>query len=363
MKNFKILFSVAVASAFVGCSSMAVDDVEAVEGFVPADFNTQEYLELHPELLRLQIQDYIRNLNNRDTVAYKALGAEAYKAYTTDSIPADKKAFEDDTATVHYILRTYAAVPDEMWEQSLVPTAVHDTTYKMDTISVGVKKISDDSTANFTAVYICDKDAITKSTENDSLIAKVVGYESVVIDSSVCLRNDKNGKCTKFKYSVTCGGESATYGSDEYSFNTKVTKGKDAGLRIIESDVVASVKDSIVPGSVSKKLLEKAELYNYNGSRDDLAILQAFELDTFAISSQYAVFAQEHGWAYRRCKPTDNLGQFLRYTITEPLIGEDGQPMVDADGNALTSSRDTVTAVYPMTKLYCDDNGQARELN
>lgn len=349
MKNFKLLFSIAIASAFVGCSSMAVDDVEAVNGFVPADFNTQEYLELHPELLRLQMQNYIENLN-------KALG----DGYTTDSISADKKAFEDDTATVHFILHTYATIPDERWELTLAPSTIQDTTYKVDTISVGVRPISD-STANFKAVYICDKDAIAKNLENDSLIAKVVGYDSLAIDSANCLKPDGK-KCKKRQYVLTCSGEPTTYESDVYSFNTKVTKGKDAGLRTLESEEIASVTDSIVPGSVDSTLLKEAEKYNYYGSRNDLAILQAFVVDTLAISSQYAVWAQEHGWAYRKCKPTDNLGELLYYTITEPLIGEDGQPVLDAEGNAMTTSRDTVTAVYPMTKIYCDENGVPREI-
>ena len=90
--------------------------------------------------------------------------------------------------------------------------------------------------------------------------------------------------------------------------------------------------------------------------------MQAFQVDTFAVSYQFSVYAQEHGWAYRKCRPTDNLGEPLYKTIIEPVIGEDGQPMVDEEGNPVTVSKEIVTAVYPMTKLYCDQNGERYEI-
>ena len=353
MKNFKFLLSVAVASAFIGCSSMAVDDAEATIGFVPADFNAQEYLELHPLLLRLQIKDYVQSLNRKDSLAYKALGDEAYKAFTGDSIRADKEAFDSDTATVHYILSKYAGISDDRWELTLTPTLAYDTTYKVDTIQVGVKTTAD-SAAHFDTLYICAGDSIQWNAERDSILL-VFGHKlgvdtvtndttTVTIDSTTCLINGDKGKCLKRKYDLICTGKAQTFGSDTYSFNTGVAKGKDAGLRTLESDVVDSIKERAVPGTVDKKLIQEAENYNYFGSRNDLAVLDSFKLDTFAISSQYMVFAQEHGWAYRKCKPTDNLGDYLY--VQDP-----------------TTLEYKATAEYPITKLYCDDNGQARELN
>ena len=77
MKNFKILFSIAVASALVGCSSMAIDDEEILEGNLPADFDVNEYMELHPELKRIQIKDFIAIHNENAEKAAKNAGTAA----------------------------------------------------------------------------------------------------------------------------------------------------------------------------------------------------------------------------------------------------------------------------------------------
>jgi len=90
MKNFKLLFSVAVASALFGCSSMEVEEQEALLGNLPADFSYQEYMELHPELRNLQIKDYVTAHNSSAAV-------------TAEQKAADENAFWANAAQLHDI--------------------------------------------------------------------------------------------------------------------------------------------------------------------------------------------------------------------------------------------------------------------
>ena len=378
MKNFKFLFSIAVASALIGCSSMSVDEVDALAGNIPADFNTQEYLELHPELLRVQIKDYIENLNRKDSNAYKALGTEAYDAFKKDSISADKAAFEADTATVRFILTNYAGYKDADWEKTLIPTIAYDVTYAMDTIAVGVRH-KDSTEAKYEAVYVCpdSSNAIKYDATETTKVVEVVGskdpayltVDSVTTDcfayKDSTVKDRAKWVCAKHIYKYVCEGATSVFNVDSMEINAQIAKmGTGAGLVTLEDTTIASTKERTVPGFVDKNLLKEAQRYNYFGSRDDLAVLQAFQVDTFAISYQFSVYGQEHGWAYRKCKPTDNVGQLLYDTVVKPVLDADGQPMQDADGNPVTTVMDTVTAVYPMQKLYCaDEKGLAHEIN
>ena len=73
MKNFKYLLSaVAVASALTACSSMDVDDEEALAGNFPEDFSDSVYLNLHPELVRVQRKEYVAAYNTKQADSVKA---------------------------------------------------------------------------------------------------------------------------------------------------------------------------------------------------------------------------------------------------------------------------------------------------
>ena len=313
MKNFKILFSIAVASAVVGCSSMAVDENEALEGNLPSDFDVNEYMELHPELKRLQIKDYIANYNNRVTKA--AAGSAEFKAAKA----ADETAFED-TASMRKIMTTYAGYTDEAWsialQNSLKDSAVTET--RKDTLALGVKSKTEED-AKFVKVWFCP-DSTNKG--------------------SITLEADAVSAVTAFADS-TCAGEAKDYAAADYDYNLKTDKPAEAGLKTRE---VKDTLDMIKLLDKGSDLFKDAKLYNFVDATNDWEKIAAIPLDLFAISYQYSAYGQDHGWAYRRCKEGDNLGQKL----------------YELDPATLTYN---ATAEYPMTKLYCDDNGEPRELN
>ena len=294
MKNFKILFSIAVASALVGCSSMAVDENEALEGNLPADFDVNEYMELHPELKRLQIKDYIAIYNESAEKAAKAAGTAA--EFKTAKA-ADEAAFEADTATIHKIVTVYAGYSEDAWnltlQSSTKDSAVVES--KRDTIAVGVKSKTEED-AKFVKVWLCP-------------------------DST-------NGGSIKMEADAI---------STVSAFADSICK-----VRVVD-DTVDVIKVP-VEGMVNPALVKAAKSYNFVDATNDWEKIAAIPLDLFAISYQYSAYGQEHGWAYRRCKEGDNLGRLLYELNPETLTY-------------------TETATYPVTKLYCDDNGEPRELN
>jgi hypothetical protein len=351
MKNFKLLLSFAVATALMGCSSMDVEESEALAGNVPADFDVNEYIALHPELLRVQIQEYVASYNEKAKSAAAAAG-EVYSAAFKDSVIADSLSFLDSVNQIRAIARDYAGYNREAdsiaWETSLLPTTIDSiiTETKYDTLAVGAKSKAD-AEAPFVKTFVCPKASQGSITyaEDGKTIVTVVGYAQ---RDSTCSETDaKTGKkCIAYQY--TCVGDPTTYDSTDYEFNTKASTPKMAGLITRESQDSVGVKPVEQPGFIEPNQLKAARKFNFVDSRDDLAKLKAIEIDYFAISYQYAVFGKEHGWAYRRCKPEDNLGRYLYEPVVDPETG-------------LTV--DKATAEYPIAKLYCDENGQARELN
>ena len=320
MKNFKILFSIAVASALVGCSSMAIDDNEILEGNLPADFDVNEYMELHPELKRIQIKDYIATHNDNAEKAAKAAGTAA--EFKTAKA-ADEAAFEADTATIHRIVTFYAGYTEDAWnltlQSSTKDSAVVES--KKDTVALGVKSKTE-ADAKFIKVWLCPD-----STNGGSITldADAVSTVSAFADS-------------------TCTGTATEYAAADYEFNLKTDKPAEPGLKVRVVDDTVDVIKVPVEGMVNPALVKAAKEYNFVDASDDTLAIAAIQLDLFAISYQYSAYGQDHGWAYRRCKEGDNLGKYL----------------YELDPATLTYN---ATAVYPMTKLYCDDNGEPRELN
>jgi len=104
MKYLKILFSTVAVSAMVGCSSMDVDDTEALSGNFPSDFDDATYMSLHPELVRLQIKDYVSNYNAKLADSASAAGTEAQAAFEA-AVSEDSLAFASlDTSVLRSIM-------------------------------------------------------------------------------------------------------------------------------------------------------------------------------------------------------------------------------------------------------------------
>jgi len=320
MKNFKILFSIAVASALVGCSSMAVDENEVLEGNLPADFDVNEYMELHPELKRIQIKDYIAQHNeNAKKAAISAGASTEFNAAKT----ADEAAFEADVATIHKIVTTYAGYTEEEWNLTLQGSTKDSVVYNItyDTLAVGVKDKAD-ADAKFVRVWLCP----------DSTNKGSITYEDGAISA------------VKAFADTSCTGEAKEYSATDYEINAESDKTA-TGLKTRENKDTIDVISVPVEGFVNPALIKAAKEYNFVDVSDDTLAIAAIQLDLFAISYQYSAFGQDHGWAYRRCKDGDKLGQHL----------------YELDPETFTYIE---TAKYPVTKLYCADaNGEAVELN
>jgi len=121
MKNLHQYMLILVAGVLGACGSMSVNDPYAEA--LPADFNPQEYLTLHPELHIRQIKDYVENYNaNLKT----ALGATAYDS----TKKADDAAFLADLNVVQaiYIHPQIGAHSEQQWSNVIIALGLADTT-------------------------------------------------------------------------------------------------------------------------------------------------------------------------------------------------------------------------------------------
>jgi hypothetical protein len=311
MKNFKLLFSAAVASALIGCSSMDVDDEEALAGNFPADFSDAAYIQLHPELVRVQIKDFVASYNSKLADAAKANGTQAAFDSTKE---ADVAKYADSTEMLHTIMVStqLGGFTEADWEKDWAggtKDSVFASETKRDTLILAIDDSTDAAAPVVTLVYFgVKKGAVTGKidyAEDGTTITAVHGYKT----------------CDKTACSDTVDIEI----TEKMSFNKKGTKAETDTLKMDTISVPTA-------GAISAAHMKVLNQLNFYGVDDDLTMLQSVAIDTFAISYQYVMFGRAHGWAYRPC--------------TE---AEKANPVK--------------TEVYPATKLYCDDNGQIREIN
>ena len=272
--------------ALTACSSMDVSSSESLEGNYPSDFSVAEYMALHPGLRSLQIQDYVSAYNS-------GLTLEA------DSVAADTAAFMADTATLHqiYVNPYYAGYSEELWVEDWSVSTTPVTTCGVDTIYVRVKPADETPVTVYLGTLTYAEDGTT--------ITKVEGYTD-------------SAKTEEVSYEI----DGTAYSIVNQLGSTKT---------VVDSSDCVTTQDTTAGGIPSDK--KKRLLYfNFEDSRSDLAVLATVPTDSFAISSQYLMYGQAHGWAYRAC--------------------------TDAEKNNPIQSE-----VYPMTKLYCvDDDDIIREI-
>lgn len=298
-KLYQGLMIIATA-ALTACSSMEVNDVDAVAENYPDDFDAGVYLELHPILLTMQKLNYVSDANDK----FKgSMDAATYAAKVTE----DSIAFAADTASVHtfYTSPKYAGLNettwDSLWIEKMDTTMVKDTVFK-------ISKVTLDS---------LDADG------------KVTGSQVVFVDS---VAMDSTGELISVVYGKldSTDTETVTIEVDRVtiSINSKATK------RDVSSINEVPKIDTIPPGlDVSVK--NYAFPYNIYGVTNELVVLDNLTPDTEAAALQFVAFGKSHGWAYRRCKANE-----LTNAAVDPVYGVE----------------------YPATKLYCDDNGTAREI-
>lgn len=253
--------------ALAACSSMDVNDSDAVAENFPSDFSDAEYVKLYPQLVSLQMLDFVTNYNDSLLTA---------KAITNDQKKADAEAFaaESNLENLHRIFVDFAGYTEEMWEDDWmeVVTTTYQYTYdiKSDTVKINFK--------------------IPRTEEG----LKDSGFVALV-DS---LQYDADGNIT------------GVYGRpektpDEATTLYVVSESLVIFKKVIESDSTiidsTAVRDT-VPGAISKKHMVTLNKYNFYDRTDDLVALQSIPVDTFAIAYQYVVYGRLHGWAYRACK-------------------------------------------------------------
>ena len=341
MKNFKYLLSaITVASALVACSSMDIDDREALAENFPEDFSDSVYVNLHPELVRVQMKDYVANYNgvradsvnglvNTETTKCQKEDAEciakakAYKTAYDSAVKADAAAFLDDTASLHKILtnRTLGGFTDSDWQSDWKGTyqTKDSAITSKDTVLFRIDSIAGTDTVKIMMKLRHDGDTVKTGTftydaTDPTKVVKIKGY--------------------MYKYQDKKWISADSTALVELEMIDGMSLAKKNGVETV-LDTIGHVTDSVaVAGGLSKDHQKVLNALNLNDTSKDYDVLKAVPIDTFAITYQYVMFGRNHGWAYRRC--------------TE---AEKANPSYNID-------------VYPAEKLYCaDESGITHEIN
>lgn len=272
--------------AFTACSSLDVNQAESMADNYPKDFVAADYMALHPGLRSLQIQDYVKDYNSKLSLD-KSLISE------------DSAAFLADTSLLHqiYVNPSFAGYSEELWAEDWDVSVSEKKVCKEDTIVVRVKPA--DSTP--VKVYLG-----SLSYNADGEITAVEGFTD----------------------SLKTPGSEVSYVIDKVNYTFVTQRG--SVVTVVDSNSCSVERDTTAGGIPSDKRRQLIK-FNFHDTLDDLAALEAVPVDTFAISSQYLMFGQAHGWAYRACS--------------------------DAERNNPIQSEE-----YPMKKLYCADGDVVREI-
>lgn len=299
MKKLYQGLTIIATAALMACSSMEINEAEALAENYPADFDAAVYLELHPVLMTMQILDYVKAEND---LFKKNQSAEDYSAKYSE----DSSAFINDTATLHklYVGKRYAAYSETSW----------------DSLWIDKYKTRDDTTF-VTEVVEVVLDSLDSA-------GKAGGSVKILVDSTV---QDTAGNILEvFGKTDTSETELTHFVVDGVALKVKA---KGVTLATVDT-IVVPVTDTIPAGldSTQKNIV----IYNIYGVKNDLQVLDKLPSDTEAAARQFVAFGRDHGWAYRRCK-ADELNNAAVDPVYHPVV-------------------------YPATKLYCDDNGVAREI-
>lgn len=272
MKNsFKYLMLLAVA-ALTACSSMEVDEAEAVEENFPSDFVAAEYMELHPSLRSLQVRDYVDAYNDN-------LGL------SKEEIEADTAAFMADTAQLHkiYTEPTLGGYSEELWEESWESYYEDSTSCIIETDTVSMK-LDDLVNEQVLTVYV---ESITYDAEG--VITEIQGYEDSAKTSAVT-----------------------------HVISTDLTVAKRGTVTVPDTISCETIQVEI-SGGLTKDVVRQLKLFSFHDTENDYEKLLEVPVDTFAISYQYVLFGRSHGWPYRACKDDelDNPIQTETYPVSK----------------------------------------------
>lgn len=142
-------------------------------------------------------------------------------------------------------------------------------------------------------------------------------------------------KNTMFKDSVTkAGGDyNALKVADDAAFNADPAQ-------IVAICVQAKIAEAVcATASTDAALLKDMLAFNIVSTTADLAAVQNIPVDEVAISQQYVVFGQSHGWAYRFCVGAESQGPIrpaasaARAESTDEFVAVSGTYCRGEDGN------------------------------
>ena len=212
----------------------------------------------------------------------------------------DTTAFSKDTAALHeiFVTPTYVGFSEEDWVDAWAPITTYDVTCNVNRTFKEIFLIIGKEKKDTTKVFV---DSVKLDTDGN--FTKVYGKPAALTAPSK--QFDVNDTVVFFN-------KGAVYDSVEVC------------------DSLAVVKEGEL-SAVHKSLVVNFNLYDVS---DDIAALKKIPLDIKAIAYQYIMYGKLHGWTYRRCKADEKKNPI------RPVMGVD----------------DTTS------KLYCDDNGVAREI-
>lgn len=288
LNKFLIPFA---ALSLAACSSMDVDDSEAVTENFPDDFSGAVYMELHPELVSLQVRNYIVNVNTE---------AKDDSLLTAEAIKADEEAFTADTAQLHKIYASpyYGGYGEERWQEAIAPVETMERKCKTQSryTTVNLNQISGEDT---THIKLLDPITFVKDSTDTSKIVSVVGKsDSAATEVDTLVLSD----------------------------TLVLLSGKNRGTAVVDT-VSCDTTYNSTPGSINAQHVKFLMNFNFVNTTKDWEALKAIPIDTFAISLQYVFFGESHGWAYRKCKDSEKKNPVIseEYPVTKRYCA-------DADG-------------------------------
>lgn len=297
--------TVLAAAALAACSSLDVNEDEAVAENFPADFNSVVYSNLHPVLHSFEIRDYVTAYNAQ---LKKTIGdAEFTKLQSEENLTfVGTDSTIGDTAHLHAIFVDPRLVgySEQRWNDLWL------------------------STTQIESTTVWSKAFLVSCTLNPPKIDTAAGILPVAISVVDSTEMDSVGNYTVIYGKTDSTAESVAYVLSDSTYTIRKGSAKK------DSTIIEVKQDTVVKqGYFSSKEIEYAKSFNMVGvAKDSLYIkLLSVPADDFAISYQYVVFGRSHGWAYRPCTEVEK---------THPIQ----------------------TEVYPMKKYYCDDNGIAKEI-
>ena len=291
MKHIRLYLTTLAAVLMAACSSMEVDDNELYAENFPKDFVDSVYMELHPELVSLQIKQFVKDHN--DSLKTNMDADRYQKMYDKDTA-----AFSQDTSVLHEIFVTpfYVGFPEEDWVDVWTPI----TTYDVNCVT----------NMTYREVYL----VIGSDTAKTKVYVDSVKFDEKGNFASIYGKTDSTAASKEFVIGDTISyyNKGAVYDSTEVCDSVEVIQ--DGQLSAIQKSLVVS--------------------FNMYDKDNDLAALKKVPIDTKAVVYQYLVYGKLHGWTYRYCAAAEKKN---------PV-----RPVLDVSETT--------------DKLYCDDNGVAREI-